>query len=103
MKHLFLTFFIAVAFASCKTTDGRFTGAYDKPTRVTAEELAIFKKAVASDLSLTPKNVCRQVVAGTNYEFICKGTDGKEHVVVVFQPLPGQGEPRVTSIDGKDM
>ena len=101
MKHLFLSFIIAVAFASCKTTDGRFTGSYDKATRVTAEEVAIFNKTVASDLSLTPKKVSRQVVAGTNYEFICKDADGKTHTVVIFQPLPRQGDPRVTSIDGK--
>ena len=103
MRIVFLSLFMLAALVSCKTTDGRFTGAYDKPTKVTIEEIALFHKAVDTRMALTPKKVSRQVVAGTNYEFICKGTDGKEHVVVVFQPLPGQGEPRVTSIDGKDM
>ena len=103
MKHLFLSIVLLAAMVSCKTTDGRFTGAYNKPTKVTTEEVVLFNKVVDAKLALTPKKVSRQVVAGTNYEFICKGADGKEHVVVVFQPLPGQGEPRVTSIDGKDM
>jgi len=47
-------------------------------------------------------------VAGTNYRFLCKAreikADGKRGkkfyaVVVLYRPLPGQGEPRVTSIE----
>ena len=102
MKQLLLSFIILVAMVSCKTTDGRFTGAYDKPTKVTTEEVVLFNKVVDAKLALTPKKVSRQVVAGTNYEFFCKDADDKIHTVVIFQPLPGQGEPRVTSIDGKE-
>lgn len=103
MNHLFLSFIILAALVSCKTADGRFTGAYDKLTKVTTEEVALFHKAVDAKMALTPKKVSRQVVAGTNYEFICKDTEGKKHTVVIFQPLPGQGEPRVTSVDGKEV
>ena len=46
-----------------------------------------------------------QVVAGTNYRFVCKarekGRRGKrfDAVIVIYKPLPGQGEPRITSIE----
>lgn len=48
---------------------------------------------------LTPQSVATQVVAGTNYKFIC--TDDSENVVkvVIFKPLPDQGEPKVLSIE----
>ena len=103
MRIVFLSLFMLAALVSCKTTDGRFTGAYDKPTKVTIEEIALFHKAVDTRMALTPKKVSRQLVAGTNYELICKDANGKKHTIVIFQPLPGQGEPRITSIDGKEV
>ena len=103
MRIVFLSLFMLAALVSCKTTDGRFTAASDKPTKGTIAEIALFHKAVDTRMALTPKKVSRQVVAGTNYEFICKDANGKKHTIVIFQPLPGQGEPRITSIDGKEV
>ena len=73
----------------------------------TREERALFEAAVASidDTTYKPLNVATQVVAGTNYRFVCKarekGRRGKrfDAVIVIYKPLPGQGEPRITSIE----
>lgn len=49
-------------------------------------------------VSYTPESVATQVVAGTNYRFICTaktatpGPETYEAEIIVFQPLPGQGE-----------
>ena len=46
----------------------------------------------------------QQVVAGTNYRFVCKAktvTPNPETYraeVIVFKPLPGQGEAKITKI-----
>ena len=102
MKKIFSIIMIAVALTACKSNSNQMVGAYGETTKVTAAQVEIFNKAVDASLHLTPKKVSSQVVAGTNYKFICEDADGKEHKVIVFQPLPGQGEPRVTCIDGKE-
>ena len=53
---------------------------------------------------LTPESVATQVVAGTNYRFICTaitatpGPETYEAEIIVFQPLPGQGEAKIAKI-----
>lgn len=101
MKNIFSIIMIIMALASCKSTERHLVGAYGETTKVTAEQVEIFNKAVDASMKLTPKKVSSQVVAGTNYKFICEDAEGKEHKVIVFQPLPSQGEPRVTCIDGE--
>lgn len=93
--------------ASCGRSDDRVVGGYTDPRRPTTEERALFEAAVASidDTLYKPLNVATQVVAGTNYRFVCKarenGRRGKrfDAVIVIYKPLPGQGEPRITSIE----
>lgn len=46
-------------------------------------------------------SVSTQVVAGINYRFLCEDEEGNVHVVIIYKPLPMQGDPRITSIDGK--
>ena len=97
----------AILIQSCGTTDSNkngLVGAYGNYEKVTQEERTLFYDAVKtydSTLKLTPKKVCKQVVAGLNYQFLCVDADKQEHTVVIYKPLPGQGEPRVTSIDKK--
>lgn len=97
----------AILIQSCGMTDSNkngLVGAYGNHEKVTQEERALFDEAVKtydSTLKLTPKKVCKQVVAGLNYQFLCVDVDKQEHTVVIYKPLPGQGEPRVTSIDKK--
>lgn len=93
------------AFASCASSHKEeLVGAYGKSTKLTAEEDSLFKAVVLShsDLQLKPLKVSRQVVAGTNYCYECTDANKKKVEVVVYQPLPGAGEARITSINGKD-
>lgn len=101
---------VAGVYSSCtqnKSTDQEMVmvGAFGEASELTAEEAALFKVAVSSNVSCkdwTPVKVSRQVVAGTNYKFLCKDKEGRMHTVTVFSPLPGRGEPGVTAIDEKN-
>ena len=90
-------------------------GGYTPMRKVSDEEFAMLKAATDDDgmIIYTPLEVATQVVAGTNYKFWCiwddLGYDHKENEqpakaygycwVTVFKPLPGQGDPSVTSIE----
>lgn len=85
-------------------------GAYSKQRRLTAEQEALFHSVTESlspRVEYKPMNVGVQVVAGTNYRFLCKGREIKSDgsrgekiyaEIIIHQPLPGQGEPRIISI-----
>ena len=93
--------------SGAKGDDTEIVGGYSKPRKLTKDEKALFEEAVQGleGVEYKPLNVATQVVAGTNYRFICRGREtarkGKrfDAVIVVYKPLPGQGEPRVTSVD----
>lgn len=78
-------------------------GGYTSQREPTVEEIAMFASVTGSgDLTLTPLSVSTQVVAGTNYKFWCRFQDGEDsgHCwVIIFKPLPGQGEPELSSIE----
>lgn len=108
MKYLITVLtMITMMIQSCSTTDTKkagLVGAYGNYEKVTTEEVALFEEAIKAydtTLRLKPKKVCKQVVAGLNYQFLCVDADKKEHTVIISKPLPGQGDPRVTSIDNK--
>ena len=75
-----------------------------KSTKLTAEDDSLFKAVVLShsDLQLKPVKVSRQVVAGMNYCYECVDNNKKKVEVVVYKPLPGQGDARILSIGGKE-
>lgn len=79
-------------------------GAFGKSTKLTSEEDSLFKAVVLShsNLQLKPLKVSRQVVAGTNYRYECVDNNKKKVEVVVYEPLPGQGDARILSIVGKE-
>ena len=77
-------------------------GGWTKYATPTQQETEIFKTATAGLLGVkyTPKEVSKQVVAGTNYRYKCTtviphGGSG-EALVEIFQPL--DGAPYVTDI-----
>ncbi len=80
-------------------------GAYSESRALTHEDSTVFAEATAdyAYLHLSPKSVKSQVVAGTNYVFLCemKGPDGilAEARVLIFEPLPGQGLPEMIRVD----
>lgn len=87
----------------CKTTTEvrerpTLLGGYTNDRPLTKEEKALFDKAYKGEVALRPVSVATQVVAGINYSFVCEDKDGNKYKVVIYQPLPGQGEARVTSI-----
>lgn len=88
--------------ASCGTINStQLAGGFGRPARLTDEDMAVFRETVDSGLGLRPRKVAKQVVAGTNYLFECTGADGHKVDIIVFEPLPGRGDARVTRIDGR--
>lgn len=76
-------------------------GAYGPYEKLSQEELKLFADTYRGEVKLTPLKVAQQVVAGTNYAFLCQDEKGRQYEVVIFQPLPGQGEAEVTSVKRK--
>lgn len=82
------------------------TGAYTDFRPLNEEDLVLFGTVTRglTGVSYTPESVATQVVAGTNYRFICKAVTATREPetyraeVVVFQPLPGRGDARITKI-----
>ncbi len=105
VSKAFILTIMAFGMVSCASVSSRqMVGAFGKSTKPTAEEDSLFKAVVLKhgDLQLKPLKVSRQVVAGTNYRYECVGKDKRKVEVVVYEPLPGQGEARVLSVDGKE-
>ena len=88
----------------------QMVGGYSKLRKLSAEEVALFERAVSGlqGAEYKPVSVATQIVAGVNYRFLCKarsidesGKRGKRFyaVIVVHKPLAGQGEERILSIE----
>lgn len=81
----------------------QMTGAYSEGHKVSKEELEIFEDAYCGEMELSPISVSTQVVAGTNYKFVCKDKDGHKYLLVIYKQLPAYGgEAKVTSIEPID-
>jgi len=96
MKRI-AAFFLAIVliFALCacgKETapEVQLSGGWSDEKKLTDDDIAIFEKAVKGTEyeSLTPTALLgTQVVAGTNYKFLCTDADGAEKTVVVYRDL----------------
>ena len=82
-------------------TDEMLMGGFSEQRPLAAEDSAVFAVATKdyAYLKLKPLSVATQVVAGTNYLFVCE-TSGfnrppTETMVKIFRPLPGRGEPEL--------
>lgn len=81
-------------------------GGYTQQRPLSDAERALFRQATDSltGVSYTPESVATQVVAGTNYRFVCTAKAATpdpaayEAEIIVYQPLPGRGEPKITKI-----
>lgn len=74
-------------------------GGYGNETKVNAEDLAVWNEAIESRPDLKdykPLTARRQVVAGMNYDFSCRDSQGNTATIKVFKPLPGEGSAEVT-------
>ena len=82
-------------------------GGYTEEREPSDEEYQLFRAVTdgMEGMSFTPLTVQTQVVAGINYRFYCRFSDGSEEYspghcwLTIFKPLPGQGEPKVTSLE----
>lgn len=101
MNRFFYILVILFVLVACKSNNNALVGAYGKTVEISPEVRALFIQAMKNDVRFTLVKVRTQVVAGTNYEFICVDADKNQHIIVIFNPLPGRGEPRIVSIDGK--
>ena len=115
MKYFYILFLTAVLSCVCVSCDQIFNfspkqavvGGYSEPRKLSDEERALFDSVAAeiAGVKYEPINVATQIVAGTNYRFLCKGKEterrGKKFyaVIVVHKLLPNAGEPRVMSIE----
>ncbi len=87
--------------------DKQLVGGYTQQRELTEEDMAVFNAATHGMVGVryTPESVATQVVAGTNYRFVCSATtvtrepETYKAEVVVFKPLPGKGDPKVTAIN----
>lgn len=81
--------------AACtkQTTESRVEqpvacGGYTEYRELNEEDAQLFAEVYAEEPALEPYAVATQVVAGTNYRFLCRDAEKKEYVVSVFVPLP---------------
>lgn len=82
------------------------TGGYTQQRSLDDRERELFRQVThgITGVSYTPESVATQIVAGTNYRFVCTAKTATLHPetykaeVIVFQPLPGRGDPKITSI-----
>ncbi|WP_236848218.1 hypothetical protein [Chlorobaculum limnaeum] len=73
------------------------TGGWSKFDALSSTDRAVFKETMAglAGVGYEPLVVRKQVVAGTNYEFICNarvvypGTDWYPAMVLIYKPLKG--------------
>lgn len=73
-------------------------GGFSKEREVNEEEIKFFNKVYKGEIALKPLKVSTQIVAGRNYDFICTNDSGDIYQVSIFEPLPEEGEPEVTSV-----
>ncbi len=121
MKRILILTLAAAALAACggpgrkaaKTEESKeskervvMTGGYTEQRPLSEQERALFHQLTQglTGVAYTPESVATQVVAGINYRFVCKARtvtldpETYQAEVTVYQPLPGQGEARITSI-----
>lgn len=110
IKKAFLLAASALVLAACGTSQNQnisnsqqICGGYTEQREPGDEEMELFRSVTAGEnATYTPLSVSTQVVAGTNYRFWCRYQDEKSsgHCwITIFKPLPGQGEPKITSIE----
>ncbi|MEG2725272.1 MAG: hypothetical protein RR982_05415 [Kiritimatiellia bacterium] len=102
MKVL-LFFVLSLFFFGCKTANSNnppmLCGGYTEFRTLETDDVARFSQVTLGTRyeAWKPLQVASQVVAGMNYRFLCKDTEGKTVTLIIFQPLPGRGEAQITS------
>lgn len=87
---------------NCSRSLPPLAGGYGTLSELSENESQIFQQVIQGKeffKDWKAVQVSRQVVAGTNYRFICSTNKGQKSVYV-FAPLPGRGENRITGVEG---
>lgn len=95
---------IIIGMASCASTQkSQMVGAFGKSTKLTTEEDSLFKAVVLShsNLQLKPHKVSAKLWLEQTIVMNAWITTKKVEVVV-YEPLPEQGDARILSIGGKE-
>lgn len=98
----FLLTLCTLTLLNCSRSLPTLAGGYGTLSELSEKETQIFQQVIQDkDFFKDWKavRVSRQVVAGTNYRFICSTNKGQKSVYV-FAPLPGRGENRITGVEG---
>lgn len=107
MKKYIIASILTVCFSSCthmnvstsKDVKNKYmVGAYSNNRELQAEDIKVFETTYSFGAKLKPQSVATQVVAGLNYSFICTNDSDKAVKIVIFKPLPNQGEAKISSI-----
>ncbi len=79
-------------------------GGYTTQRELTHEDSLFFENVVSNTeyKDLTPQSVATQVVAGINFHFVCSDKNNKKINVIIYKPLPGQGEATITKVEESD-
>jgi len=86
-------------------TDEMLLGGFSEQRPLTAEDSAVFAEATKdyAYLGLKPLSVATQIVAGTNYLFVCEmkafGGPAVQTNVKIFKPLPGRGAAELIVVE----
>lgn len=62
-------------------------GGYTDYRTLSDEDAALFAEVYDAEPALIPYAVATQVVAGTNYRFLCRDSANQEYIVTIFVPL----------------
>ena len=88
---ILLAVVLVLGVSACGKKEEAMAGGWTKEeTELSENELAIFNKAVAGTEYETYEPISlmgTQVVAGMNYKFKCKDTDGNEKILTVYCDL----------------
>jgi len=90
---------LCLVLSTCAVNNHNLCGGYTAYRTLDEQEVKLFCETYKGDIELEPYKVATQVVAGTNYRFKCKDPQKKIYIVTIYQPLPGQGDAEVTSVE----
>lgn len=79
-------------------------GGYTTQRELTHDDSLFFENVVSNTeyKELMPQSVATQVVAGINFHFVCIDKTNKKFNVIIYKPLPGQGDATITSVEERD-
>lgn len=98
----FLLILCALTLLNCSRSLPTLAGGYGTLSELSEKEIQIFQQVIQDKYFVKDwkvLQVSRQVVAGTNYHFICSTPQGRQSLYV-FVPLPGRGQAQITGVAG---